>query len=158
MLALLFPLASLPFLVGDRPAWVVSLASQPEVDPLSLLITYGPLGIFLAMLAGGQFRTKYEVQRLERQVGAAETEIARLLGELARAHTEAMQKDELNRAFQMQIAGHTLPALAQSARVFEAIPHVETGLEDELRRVNELVAQLTQQVSVLREGTTRDGN
>lgn len=132
----------LSVIVADRPALLVALATTGSpADPISLLVTYGPLGIFLVLLATGQFRTKYEVQRLEKQIGEQAAEINRL-------HEEARQKDELNRAFQMQLTGHALPALAQSARVFEAIPNTESDALDEVRRLQE---ELAKQIASLKQ-------
>lgn len=125
----------LPFTFGDRPAFLVALASDPApTDPLTLLIGYGPLGIFLILLATGQFRTKYEVQGLEKQV-------EQLVAEL---HA----KDELIRAFQIQLTGHALPALAQTARVFEAFPNTETDALGEIKRLQE---QLAEQINSLKK-------
>lgn len=129
------------FALGDRPAFLAILAATETPDPLSLLITYGPLGIFLVLLATGQFRTKFEVQRLEKQVEQGLEREAR--------------KDELIRAFQMQLTGHTLPALAQSARVFEAIPNAENDLIGQLRRAREEAAVLAKQLESLSRGETQ---
>lgn len=131
-------LSLLPFALGDRPATFIALAESATPDPVSALLTYGPLGIFLGLLATGQFRTKYEVQRLEKQVD--------------RLHQEIAGKDELIRAFQMQLMGHTLPALAQSARVFEAIPTNTKADIEELKRARDEAAALARQLEALSKG------
>lgn len=127
-----------PLALADRPAFIAAVANTEAPDPLSLLITYGPLGIFIVLLATGQFRTKYEVQRLENQV---ETLMS-----------ENREKDALIQAFQMQLTGHTLPALAQSARVFEAIPNSESDLVAQLKQAREEVAALTRHLDPERKG------
>lgn len=120
---------------GDRPAFLIAAVADPgPSDPIALLISYGPLGIFLVLLATGQFRTKYEVQRLEKQVEAL--------------ISENHGKDELIRAFQMQLTGHALPALAQTARVFEAIPSTESDALGEIRRLQD---ELAQQIASLKQ-------
>lgn len=122
---------------ADRPAAILSIADPATSDPLSILVNYGALGIFLVLVATGQFRTKYEVQRLEKQID--------------RMHNEIAGKDELIRAFQMQLTGHTLPALAQSARVFEAIPTSRADIE-ELSRVRDEAAALAKALESLSRG------
>lgn len=139
-MAVLFVLV--PFLLGDRPAWVIAVAEPNSSDPVSLLIGYGPLGIFLVLLATGQFRTKYEVHRAEAQVD-------RLTDDIKHLRAENAAQAELIRAFQMQLTGHTLPALAQSARVFEAVPTAETEALTQMRTV---LADLTQQIESLGKG------
>lgn len=141
----------LSHLLGDRPAFLIAAVADPATgDPVSILIGYGPLGIMLVLLATGQFRTKYELQGRDKQIASLERLVADQAAEIGRLHTEAHQKDELNRAFQMQLTGHALPALAQSARAFEAI--VPTNESDApLGEVKRLLDELAAQVTALKQ-------
>lgn len=128
---------------ADRPAALIAITEPATTDPISLLIGYGPLGIFLILLATGTFRTKYEVQRLEKQIAELQADLSR--------------ERELIRAFQIQLTGHALPALAQSARVFEAIPTTRSDSE-ELRRALDEAAALAKQLQALTQGVTPHDN
>lgn len=131
----------LPFLVADRAALLFALVtSATPTDPVTLLITYGPLGIFLVLLGTGTFRTKYEVQRLEKQIDALNERLDDLIA-------EGHGKDEVIRAFTMQITGHALPALAQTARVFEAIPASDGDVLAQLKRAQAEIARLAEQIA-----------
>lgn len=133
----------LAHLVGDRPAFLIASVTDPSAgDPLTILIGYGPLGIMFVLLATHQFSTKWEVQRLEAQIQRLEKQVEGLVA-------DNRAKDELIRAFQMQLTGHALPALAQSARVFEAIPNTDNA--DALGETKRLLDELAKQVSSLKQ-------
>lgn len=93
---------------------VTALATDTSTDPVAWLVNYGVAGIVIVLLVTGQLRTKTEVTLLERQMA---------------------QKDRVIEAFQQQLTSHTLPALAESTRVLEAIPSSESALLIELHRV-----------------------
>ena len=108
-------------LVNNHPAVFSVVASA---DPATILINYGALGIMLVFVMTGQFRTKSEVQNLQRQIE---------------------DYRQIIHAFQTQ-ANQAVPALARSAQVLEAIPSKEAALLEEVRqaeaRMVSLVARL----------------
>lgn len=108
-------------LLNSHPALFSAVTST---DPTTVLINYGALGIMLGLVATGWFRTKSEVQALQRQIDDYRAIIA---------------------GFQAQ-ANQAVPALARSAQVLEAIPNKEAGFLDEIRqaeaRMVDLVARL----------------
>lgn len=115
-------------LLDNHPAVFSVVASA---DPTTILINYGALGIMLVFVMTGQFRTKSEVQNLQRQIDDYRTII---------------------QGFQAQ-ANQAVPALARSAQVLEAIPNKEAGFLDEIRQAE---ARMVALVSRL-EAATRQG-
>lgn len=109
------------------------LDATATVDPLTWLIyNAGALGVVFALLVTGQLRTKAEVTHLLHEIES---------------------KDKVIEAFQLQLTGHTLPALAQSARILEAIPSGESSaLLAELRTAHKETAELRQQLEKLARG------
>lgn len=120
-------LLALSVLLGDRPAALVTViqTTAADADPVAILLNYGALGILVVLVLTGQLRTKAEVRALEKQIEHQAAEIA--------------AKDELIRAFQLQLTGHTLPALAQTARVIESVPDSESAM---VARLSDLTARL----------------
>lgn len=102
-------------LLNNHPA----LFSVVEAgDPLTILVNYGALGIMVIFVMTGQFRTKSEVQALQRQIDDYRTII---------------------HGFQAQ-ANQAVPALARSAQVLEAIPTQGAGVLDEIRQIEARIA------------------
>lgn len=114
-------------LANNHPA-VFSVATT--TDPTTILINYGALGIMLGLVATGWFRTKSEVQALQRQIDDYRAIIA---------------------GFQAQ-ANQAVPALARSAQVLEAIPNKEAGFLDEIRQTE---ARMVALVSRLESATRK---
>lgn len=108
-------------LVDNHPAVFSAMGSG---DPVTILINYGALGIMLVFVMTGQFRTKSEVQNLQRQIDDY------------RAIIQGFQA----------ASNQAVPALARSAQVLEAIPRQGAGTLDEIRqaeaRMVALVARL----------------
>lgn len=90
-------------------------------DPFTWLVNLGVAGIVIVLLVTGQLRTKAEVEHLLAEIEA---------------------KDKVIDAVQTQLLGSTLPALAQSTRVMEAIPANERSLMDQLARTQADAAAL----------------
>lgn len=116
-------------LIGFGAVLLVPLADTPANDPLTWLVNLGVAGIVIVLLVTGQLATKSEVNQLKAQI---ET------------------KDRLIEAFQSQLTGHALPALAQSTRVLEAIP--ASALLVELRRVRAETEALVVRLEAAHEG------
>lgn len=114
-------------LVTGFPAARAALeaTSSPTSDPLSWLINLGVAGIVIVLLVTGQLRTKSEVEHLLAEIEA---------------------KNKVIDAVQVQLLSSTLPALANSTRVIEAVPAQEQVLIDQLRRTqadaSELIARM----------------
>lgn len=115
--------------IDAHPA-LFSVASA--ADPVTILINYGALGIMLIFVMTGQFRTKSEVQNLQRQIDDYRTIIA---------------------GFQAQ-ANQAVPALARSAQVLEAIPNKEAGFLEEIRQTE---ARMVELVRRLEAATRQEG-
>lgn len=107
-----------------------TLESTAATDPLGWLVNLGVAGVVIVLLVTGQLRTKSEVTHLEAEIAS---------------------KDKVIEAFQLQLTGHTLPALARSARIFEAIPASETALLVELRKARTEASDLASRLEVLAE-------
>lgn len=114
--------------VGTSLVLLVATASS---DPLTWLVNFGVAGIVIVLFVTGQIRTKAEVENLKSDIAA---------------------KDELIKAFQAQLMGHTLPALERSAQVLEAIPSSERSLYSQLTRAQQEVAALSDRLSELAKG------
>ena len=93
--------------------WFLWQANATE-DPLSWLINLGVAGIVIVLLITGKLRTGKEVDHLL---------------------DEIEKKDEVIAAFQAQLTGHTLPAMARSAQVLEHLPTAERSVYAELRQM-----------------------
>jgi type II secretory pathway pseudopilin PulG len=104
-------------IIDAHPALFSVAASA---DPTTILINYGALGIMLVFVMTGQFRTKSEVQNLQRQIE---------------------DYREIIRGFQAQ-ANQAVPALARSAQVLEAIPNKEAGVLEEIRQAEQRMVAL----------------
>lgn len=113
-------------LVNNHPAVFTAVSA----DPTTILINYGALGIMLGLVATGWFRTKNEVQTLQRQVDDYRA---------------------LLHAFQTQ-ANQAVPALTRSVDVLEAIPNKEAGFLDEIRQTE---ARMVALVARLEDATRR---
>ena len=92
---------------------LLTVLAADTSDPLVWLVNLGVAGIVIVLLVTGQLRTKSEVDHLLAEIAA---------------------KDRVIDAVQTQLLGQTLPALAQSTRVIEAVPASEAALVEELRR------------------------
>lgn len=116
---------------------LLALLADGSFDPVTFLVNYGVAGIFLALLATGQFRTKAEVISLQKVVEERAKALAEMRGELA-AKEQALQ------ALMLQITQQTLPSLTQTAKLVERIP-VHKPMESELvlmRRLEALADRL----------------
>jgi hypothetical protein len=112
---------------------LIALDTGPTTDPLAWLVNLGVAGIVIVLLVTGKLRTGKEVDHLLEEIAA---------------------KDQVIAAFQLQLTGTTLPALARSAQVLEAIPASDRALHQRLRDAQEQVAHLARQLEQLtREGT-----
>lgn len=98
-----------------------------EADPVSIIVNYGALGIFVMLFVTGQVRTKSEVDGLKEQITALRNII---------------------QAFQSTTTRQTLPALTRSAEVLEAIPQNDIAMRD----LSTLITRLEE----LAEGEGRD--
>lgn len=131
----MFPHAS----VSESIAAFITLAtngSTESADPATWLIyNGGALGVIMLLVVTGQLRTKAEVNQLNARIVSLEAQLG--------------QKDELIKAFQTQLTGQTLPALARSAQVIEHLPHNEAAVRDELRLTRDRVSELASQLSSL---------
>lgn len=116
---------------------VVVLATANSSDPLTWLVNFGVAGIVIVLFVTGQIRTKAEVENLKSDIAA---------------------KDELIKAFQAQLMGHTLPALERSAQVLEAIPSSERSLYSQLTRAQHEVAALSARLNDLTKGPLDGSN
>lgn len=90
------------------------LAATTTEDPLIFLLNFGTLGVVFVLLLTGFLFTKPYVQRLEKEIEV---------------------KDRLLETLGTQLSMHTLPALARTAKVMEAVPSVEAALIEEIRRL-----------------------
>lgn len=109
----------------------VLAGTTPVSDPLAWLVNLGVAGIVIVLLVTGKLRTGKEVEHL--------------LAELA-------AKDQLIAAFQQQLTGTTLPALARSTAVLEAIPSSERVMHQQLRQAQQEVADLARSIERLARG------
>lgn len=100
-------------------------------DPVAWLVNLGVAGIVIVLLVTGRLRTGKEVEHLLEEIAA---------------------KDQIISAFQAQLTGHTLPALARSAQVLEAIPTSEHALMSQLRDAQREVADLAVRLERLSRG------
>lgn len=112
-------------------------ASDGTTDPLTWLVNYGVAGIVILLLVTGQLRTKSEVNQLERQLAA---------------------RDNIIEALQSNLTRHTLPALASSTRVLEAIPASESAVLAELSRVRSEAESLVARLEAAQRGEEDDGS
>lgn len=110
-------------ILNNHPA-LFKAAEAVSTDPLSLLLDFGPLGIIVVLYVADYIPSRSQVKDLKAQNAELREIIAR---------------------FQMQ-ASQTVPALARSAQVLEAIPAKDAGFLDEIRqteaRIVALVARL----------------
>ena len=116
---------------AEAYAALVALAATASTDPLAWLVNLGVAGVVIVLLVTGQLRTKAEVENLKEEIAA---------------------KDKVIEAFQLQLTGHTLPALAQSARVLEAIPGGEAALLGELRLAQQKATEISQRLEKIARG------
>jgi hypothetical protein len=100
------------------------------VDPLTILVNYGARGIMLGLVATGWFRTRGEVQVLKDQN-------AELREIITRFQTQATQ---------------TVPALARSVQVLEAIPNKEAGSLEEIRQIEARILAVVGRLESTQEG------
>lgn len=100
-------------------------------DPLAWLVNLGVAGIVIVLLVTGQLRTKWEVNALDKRIA---------------------DQDKVIKEFQDALIGQTLPALARSAQVLEAIPSSERGLQDELHQTRGDMAELISRLERLAKG------
>lgn len=103
--------------VNIHPA-VFQAATTAATDPLSLLLDFGPLGIIVVLYVVGYIPSRGQVADLKAQN-------AELREIIARFQTQASQ---------------TVPALARSAQVLEAIPSKEAGFLEEIRLAEARIA------------------
>lgn len=87
-------------------------AAVESADPATILINYGALGVIVVLYVSGLIPSKNEVKNLKEQNAELRAIIA---------------------AFQAQ-ASQTVPALARSAQVLEAIPTQAAGSLEEVRQ------------------------
>lgn len=106
------------------------LAAQSD-DPITWLINLGVAGIVIVLLITGQLRTKAEVDHLLSEIAA---------------------KDRVIEAVQTQLLSNTLPALAHSTRVMEAVPANEQALVEQLQRTQEEAKALIGRMERLARG------
>lgn len=97
-------------------------------DPMSVLINYGFGGLMILLIILGQLRTKAEVESLK-EINAEQREIIR--------------------TFQNQMSTQTLPAMARSAQVLEAIPSKEAEMLDELKETHRAMSTLVDRVEAI---------
>lgn len=113
-------------------AGAVGVALETTVsDPLTWLVNLGVAGIVIVLLVTGQLRTKWEVNALMKQIA---------------------DQEQVIRDFQDALIGKTLPALARSAQVLEAIPSSERGLQDDLHQTRGEMAELIARLEQLARG------
>jgi hypothetical protein len=107
---------------------LIALEAAPVADPLAWLVNLGVAGIVIVLLVTGKLRTGKEVEHLLDEIAA---------------------KDQVIAAFQQQLTGTTLPALARQAQVLEAIPTSDRALHKELLEAQAQVAELVQRMKEL---------
>jgi hypothetical protein len=96
-------------------------ATEPAGDPLVFLLNFGTLGVVFVLLLTGLLYTKSHVQHLEK---------------------ELEDKNRVIETLSSAITTHTIPALAQTARVMEAVPSSEAALVEEIRQLRNRVETL----------------
>lgn len=103
----------MPYIPALSDPVVRAAETSATTDPLTWLINLGVAGIVIVLLVTGQLRTKSEVLHLLDEIAA---------------------KDKVIEAVQTQLLSQTLPALANSTRVIEAVPTTENALVRQLLR------------------------
>lgn len=111
-------------------AWETN-ADNGVTDPLAWLVNLGVAGIVIVLLVTGKLRTGKEVEHLLAEIAA---------------------KDQVIAAFQQQLTGNTLPALARSTQVLEAIPASDRLLHQQVRQAQQEVAELARNIERLSPG------
>jgi len=108
-------------------------AANATDDPLAWLINLGVAGIVIILFVTGKLRSEKEVLYLLEQIEA---------------------KDQVISAFQAQLTGHALPALAQSAQALEQIPRRGGDLIGEVEQARADLTELTKAIRDLTRGET----
>lgn len=102
-------------------AAAVAVLAADGVDPLTILLNYGAVGLLLGLFVLGKVHSDSEVRELRAQN-------AKLADALA--------------GLQTALTGQTIPALTRSAQVFEAMPESEVALMKELQRTVDRLERL----------------
>lgn len=138
-------------------AMVTLLESNPTgVDPLSWLVyNAGAFGIVFLMFATGQVYSKKTVDRIIATLEVAGTSQE---AENQWLRDQVIQRDKILEGFRLQLMGQTIPAINQTARVFEQLPAGSEGLMTLLKDTHDRLLEMSENMSRLKGDDLNDGN
>lgn len=116
--------------------WLSPLVEAGSPDPVTVIVNYGGLiGAFILVIIG-RLHTSGEITALQNQIAA-------LTAQVEERDDTIKAKDALLTGLAQALTQRTIPAMAQSSAVLEAIPAQESALAQLLREALEKTEALT---------------
>lgn len=117
--------------------------SVTSTDPVAWLVNAGVAGVVVALIALGILRTKWEVGSIEKAHGEQVATMQKVLDERG---AQILAKDIALQALYTQLTQHTLPQMADTARLVQDLP---PSHEDEILRT---LAEMSRRLDDLQQG------